>query len=77
MIVFFFILAFFVPIFIEYAQTGLVPHFPTLIVCGFVALTAVVSFFSGMILSTIVQQDKQEFEFKLQQIENYRKRTDC
>lgn len=28
--------AFFLPVFIEYLQTGLVTQFPTLIVCGFV-----------------------------------------
>ena len=30
-------LIFFVPILVEYIQTGLVPNFPTLIVCGFVS----------------------------------------
>ncbi len=56
----------FLPIFVNYLQTGLVPNFPTLIVSGFVALTAILSFFAGMILSTIVEKERQEYEFRLQ-----------
>lgn len=56
---------FLIPVLITYAQTGLVPNFPTLIVCGFVYLAAIVSFFSGLILSSIVQQDRQNFEMRL------------
>ena len=40
----------FVPIFVTYVQTGLVPRFPTLIASGFIVLAALQSFFSGMIL---------------------------
>ena len=42
-------LVFFIPIFIHYLQTGLVPNFPTLIVCGFVVISAIQSFFSVLI----------------------------
>ncbi len=56
----------FLPILVNYLQTGLVPNFPTLIVSGFVALTAILSFFAGMILSTIVEKERQEYEFRLQ-----------
>lgn len=59
---------FFVPVLLTFFQTGLVPNFPTLIVCGFLALAGVVSFFSGMILDTLRQQHRQEFEFKQQMI---------
>ncbi|MCI9592475.1 MAG: glycosyltransferase [Lachnospiraceae bacterium] len=59
---------FFVPVFITYLETGLVPNFPTLIVSGFTALAAIISFFSGLILSTIVEKDRQAFEFRLLQI---------
>ncbi|MGI5947994.1 MAG: glycosyltransferase family 2 protein [Lachnospiraceae bacterium] len=59
---------FFVPVFMTYLETGLVPNFPTLIVSGFTALAAIVSFFSGLILSTIVEKDRQMFEFRLLQI---------
>ena len=37
-------LGFFIPVFGEYLATGLVLKFPTLIVCGFVALAALISF---------------------------------
>ncbi len=57
--------AFMLPILFTYMRTGLVPNFPTLIVCGFVYLAAIVSFFSGMVLSSIVQQERWHFEDKL------------
>lgn len=56
---------FFAPVLFEYLETGLVPKFPTLIVCGFVVLSALVSFFSGVILSTIKQKNLQDFELEL------------
>ena len=56
---------FFVPVVFNYIQTGQVPNFPTLMVCGFTAVAAVQCYFSGMILSTIVSKNKQEFEYKL------------
>lgn len=63
-----FILAtiFFIPVLITYVHTGEVPNFPTLIVCGFVVITAIQSMFSGLILATIVQKNKQDFEIELQ-----------
>ena len=64
--------AFFIPVFYEYLQTGLVAKFPTLIMCGFVGIAALLSFFSGLILSSEVQKNKQEFEWKLMQIKYIR-----
>ena len=64
----------FLPIFVNYLHTGLVPNFPTLIVSGFIALTAILSFFAGMILSTIVEKERQEYEFRLQVMASERKR---
>ena len=61
---------FFIPIFIEFIQTGLVPKFPTLIVCGFMVLAAIQAFFSGMILSQLAAKERREFEYKLIQTEN-------
>lgn len=58
-------LIFFVPILRTYFATGLVPNFPTLIVCGFVVMAAIESFFSGMILETIYQKNRQDFEMEL------------
>ena len=57
-------LIFFIPVLIEYIETGLVPNFPTLIVCGFCVTAALMSYFSGLILSTMVQQNRQDFEYK-------------
>ncbi len=65
--------AFFIPVFTEYVQTGLVPRIPTLIACGFLFLTAIVSFFSGLVLSSIKHKEQREFEFKLQEISNWKK----
>ena len=56
---------FFLPILVEYAKTGLVPRIPTLISCGFVVIAAIQSFFTGMILQTIEQKNKQDFEMEL------------
>ncbi len=58
-------LAFFVPVFATFLRDGIVPKIPTLIVCGFVMLAAIQSYFSGLILSTIIQKNRQEFEMKL------------
>lgn len=57
--------SFFVPILIEYVNTGLVPNFPTLIVCGFVFVVAIQAFFTGLILETLRRKDKQDFELDL------------
>ena len=53
---------FFVPVLAVYFQTGLVPNFPTLIVCGFAALAALLSIFCGLQLQNAVQKNKQDFE---------------
>lgn len=55
----------FIPVFMDYLQTGMVDKFPTLIVCGFVALAAIISFFAGMVLDTIKQKNRQDFEMNL------------
>ncbi len=57
--------AFFVPILTKYIRTGTVTKMPSLIVICFVILTAIVCWFSGIILSTLVQQHKQNFELQL------------
>ena len=57
---------FFIPIFMEYLHTGYVKKIPTLIVCGFVFVSAILLFFSGLILSTFSEKEKKDFEFKLQ-----------
>ena len=59
---------FLIPILVKYSQTHLVPNFPTLFVCGFVMLAAIQSFFYGIILQTISQKNRQDFEMELQHI---------
>lgn len=56
---------FFIPVLITYLQTGLVPKIPTLIVCGFVVIGAIQSYFTGLILSTIARKERHDFEYKL------------
>lgn len=58
-------LGFFIPVLVTYIKTGLVPSFPTLIVCGFTVIAAIQSFFSGLQLQTIVQKNRQDFEMEL------------
>ena len=55
----------FVPVLLEYFRTGLVARFPTLIVSGFVAIAAILSLFSGLILQTMVHKNRQDFEMQL------------
>lgn len=64
---FLFLLAalFFIPVLNTYAQTGLVPNFPTLIVCGFTVMASLQALFSGLILETIRQKNRQDFEINL------------
>ena len=59
----------FAPILQEYIVTGLVPRFPTLIVCGFLALAAIQAIFSGMVLEVMAAKDKRDFEYRLNRIE--------
>lgn len=53
------------PVLNIYFSTGEVPNFPTLIVCCFVYLAAIISFFAGLLLSNSVQKNKQDFEMQL------------
>lgn len=68
MVLFAVALAFMLPILGEYISTGMVPRFPTLIVCGFMALAGVQSFFAGMILEVMAAKDRRDFEYRLTRI---------
>ena len=61
-------LAFMIPVIGEYFKTGLVPRFPTLIACGFLALAGIQSFFAGMILEVMAAKDRRDFEYRLTKI---------
>lgn len=53
------------PVLSVYLKTGLVPRFPTLIVCGFMVLAGIQSFFAGMILEVMAAKDRKDFEYHL------------
>lgn len=63
----------FLPIAVEYFATGLVPRFPTLIVCGFMVLAALLAFFAGMILEVMCAKDRRDFEYRLNRVCSDRK----
>ena len=68
--------AFFIPILVDFIQTGTVERFPTLFVCGFVMLAAILSFFSGLILSNMALKNRRDFEFRLNMIQGKIKHED-
>ena len=51
-----------IPVFVEYFATGLVPRFPTLIVCGFVILLSLLLLVCGLILEVANTRHKQLME---------------
>ena len=57
--------AFFIPVLIDYTETGLVPKMPTLLVSIFFYICMLQSFFSGLILQNTVEKAKQQFEIQL------------
>ncbi len=65
-------IGFFIPVFSDYLHTGLVERFPTLIVCGFSAISGIISLFTGLILSTLKNRERREFEFRLQSIAQWK-----
>lgn len=64
---------FFLPVLLEYIRTGLVPKFPTLIVCGFALMAAIQSVFAGLILAAGAQRNRQEFEMNLIRVDMHYK----
>lgn len=62
--------AFFTPVFVAFLRTGVVDKMPTLIVSGFTMLAAIQSLFSGLILATITQKNRQDFEMQLMNMKN-------
>ena len=61
-----------IPIFIEYAASGLVPQFPTLIAAGFIAMAALQFFICGLLLDTKTKISRQQFEMHLHLIRKMR-----
>lgn len=56
---------FFIPVLGEYLVTGLVPRLPTLVVCAIGTLAALLLLMAGLILSTMQQKDRRDFEMCL------------
>lgn len=59
---------FFVPVFIDYLQTGMVLKFPTVIVCGVVATVGTLMWICGIILEVMVKKHRQLYELMLNQM---------
>lgn len=60
------------PIVITFSKTGLVDKFPTLIGSGFILLTAIVIFVSGLILDVQGYHHRQQFELVFKQVKSLR-----
>jgi len=55
----------FIPVFIDYLETGLVPRMPTLVVSGIMVLASLLSLSCGLILDTLLKQHRQMFELEI------------
>ena len=58
----------FVPVLLEYFETGLVARFPTLIGAGFIGVTGILLWICGIVLEVIAQKHRQLFELLLTQL---------
>lgn len=65
---------FMLPVLTEYLRIGEVPRFPTLIVCGFMVLAGIQSFFAGMILEVLAAKDRRDFEYRLMKVNGQKRR---
>ena len=64
-ILMFFAILLFVPVLLEYCQTGMVPKFPSLIVSTMFALASLFSFVCGLILDAVCRHHRLLFEIVL------------
>lgn len=62
--------AFLIPVLIDYVNSGLVPKMPSFVASVFFYMCMVQSFFGGLILQTLINKSKQEFEIKLNEFED-------
>ncbi len=56
---------FFIPVFIKFMNLHIVDQIPTLVVCGFAVMAALQSFFAGLILSNMSEENRRNFERQL------------
>ena len=55
----------FVPVFIDYIDTGLVPRFPTFIASSVLMVMTLLSLSSGLILDTNAKNSRKNFEIQM------------
>ena len=53
------------PVLVDFFRTVTVDELPTVVVCGITMLASIISFFSGLVLDTIKQKNRQDFEMEL------------
>lgn len=64
---------FFIPVFIDYAQTGIVPKFPSLIVSTALFIVSALSFSVSLILDSVRTNSRQQFEIFLNMVNMFKK----
>lgn len=64
---------FFIPVFIDYAQTGIVPKFPSLIVSTALFVVSALSFSVSLILDSVRKNSRQQFEIFLNMVTIFKK----
>ena len=70
------LLCFFIPIVVEFVNTGLVTKIPTLIVLCGLGVVIIANFFCGIILTVLKKQYKDNFERSLTILRNQYKNSD-
>lgn len=63
-------IVFLIPVLRDFAHTGLVDRFPTLIVCGFVMMAAIQSLFTGLILNNMERNSRRDYEINRNLLHN-------
>lgn len=64
---------FFTPVFIDYARTGVVPRFPSLIVSTALFIVSALSFSVSLILDSVRKNSRQQFEIFLNMVNIFKK----
>ena len=67
-------IVFVIPVLLDFTKTGIVARFPTLIVSVSAAVVGTLCLFAGAILQAILRSNRRDFEFKLQQVNQDRKK---
>lgn len=64
---------FFIPVFIDYTKTGIVPKFPSLIVSTALFVVSALSFSASLILGSVRKNGRQQFEIFLNMVNTLKK----